>query len=47
MKKYNTIERPVNSRKVLRNKARYNMKKAGYSRVNKGDFFAKHWKEFI
>lgn len=39
-------------RKIARNVARVNMKKKGYSRVNKkeGDgisFFSKHWREFV
>lgn len=39
-------------RSLARNVARNNMKKKGYSRVNKkeGDgmsFFSKHWREFV
>lgn len=39
-------------RSIARNVARVNMKKKGYSRINKkeGDgrsFFSKHWREFV
>lgn len=34
-------------RKLRRLVAHERMKKAGYSRINKGDFFSKHWREFV
>lgn len=34
-------------RKYARLLAHNNMKKAGYSRINKGDFFSKHWRKFV
>jgi hypothetical protein len=34
-------------RKLKRMVARNNMKKAGLSRIHKGDFFSKHWREYV
>lgn len=39
-------------RKIARNVARVNMKKIGYSRINKkegdkGSFFSRKWREFV
>ena len=34
-------------RKYLRAKARHKMEKAGLHKVNRGGYFAKHWREFI
>lgn len=34
-------------RRLARKVAHNNMKKAGYYRINKGDFFSKHWREFV
>lgn len=34
-------------RSLARNKAKNNMKKAGMTKIFRGDFFAKHWREFV
>lgn len=34
-------------RKYKRFLAHANMKRAGLSRVNKGDFFAKNWRDYL
>ncbi len=34
-------------RKLKRMVARNNMKKAGLSRIHKGDFFSKNWREYV
>ena len=34
-------------RTLARNKAKNKMKQKGLSKICKGDFFAKHWREFV
>lgn len=33
-------------RKLKRSVARNRMKKAGFTRINKGDFFSKNWRNY-